>query len=269
MCERTQGSRETEPDEPNNLVGSDRVLSVLAELARHPDGIGLDDLARTVRSPKPTVHRALASIRRVGFAAQNGRGHYVLGDEFLRLAFTNHDARPDHLRVLPILEQLAERYGETAHYAVLDGRAVVYRSKVDPKIGVIKLTSTIGGRNPAHCTAVGKLLLSHQLLDDAAVRAWVREGPALKRRTKRTAVAARTLAAEIALTRDRGYGTEEQENEIGIACLAIPLFLTSPIVPTGAISISSLVYRTPLETLVDDLPAIRAIVEGAGAELAS
>ena len=72
-----------------------------------------------------------------------------------------------------MLRSLAERYGETAHYAVLDGESVVYRSKVDPPHGAVRLTSTIGGRNPAHCTAVGKLLLSYALPDDAAVREWV------------------------------------------------------------------------------------------------
>jgi DNA-binding IclR family transcriptional regulator len=44
----------------------------------------------------------------------------------------NHEARPDRLRALPIQQELAERHGETAHYAVFDERSVVYRSKVDP-----------------------------------------------------------------------------------------------------------------------------------------
>jgi DNA-binding IclR family transcriptional regulator len=249
-------------------VGSDRVLAVLAELALHPAGVGLDGLARVVGSPKPTVHRALAALRRAGFAAQNGRGHYVLGDEFLRLAFANHEARPDHLRVQPILERLAHRHGETAHYAVLDGRSVVYRSKVDPPAGAVKLTSTIGGRNPAHSTAVGKLLLSYRLPDDAAVTAWV--GPdALPARTSRTTTTAPGLAKELAVIRRRGYATEDEQNEPGIGCLALPVFLGSPTVPTGAVSISALVYRTPLVTLVDDLPAIRAIVEGRPCEEAA
>jgi IclR family transcriptional regulator, acetate operon repressor len=243
-----------------SLVGSDRVLAVLSELARHPSGIGLDEMSRALGSPKPTVHRALAALRRAGFAIQNGRGRYLLGDEFIRLAFTNAEARPDHLRVQPILEELAERHGETAHYAVLDGRDVVYRSKVDPSTGAAKLTSTIGGRNPAHSTAVGKLLLSYHLADDSAVAEWVgkRELPARTGRTKTTAAA---LAEELAVIRRRGFSTDDQENEPGINCLAVPLFLASPSVPSGAVSISSLSYRTPLAALVDDLPAIRAIVD--------
>jgi DNA-binding IclR family transcriptional regulator len=249
-------------------VGSDRVLAVLTELALHPAGVGLDELARTLDSPKPTIHRALAALRRAGFATQNGRGHYLLGDEFLRLAFSNHEARPDHLRVQPILEELAERYGETTHYAVLDSRFVVYRAKTDPTAGAVKLSSSVGGRNPAHSTAVGKLLLSYQLQDDAAVVEWVRSGE-LAAKTERTRTTAAELTKELTLIRQRGFSTDDQENEAGINCLAVPIFLSSRTVPSGAISISALTYRTPLSRLVDDVPAIRSIVERRSQAVAS
>lgn len=237
---------------------------MLVELARHPAGVGLDELARTLASPKPTVHRALASLRRAGLAAQDGHGYYVLGDEFLRLAFSNHEARPEHLRLQPVLQDLADRFEETAHYAVLDGRSVVYRAKVDPSVGAIRLTSVVGGRNPAHCTAIGKLLLSYALPDGAAVRAWVSGGPPLERRTRRTLVRPAALAAELGRIRRQGYATEAQENEIGISCLAVPVFLTSTTVPAGAISISALDYRTPLSSLVEALPDIQTIVDPLG-----
>jgi len=149
-----------EADGDERLVGSDRVLAVLAELATHPEGAGLEELARAVDGSKPTVHRALASLRRAGFASQDGRGRYALGDDFLRLAFSYYERRPDHLRMQGILSRLVDRFGETAHYGVLDGHSVVYRSKVDPAEGAVRLTSVVGGRNPAHCTAAGKLLLS-------------------------------------------------------------------------------------------------------------
>jgi IclR family transcriptional regulator, acetate operon repressor len=246
-------------DLSERLVGADRVLAVLAELARRPDGVGLEDMARAMASPKPTVHRALAALRRAGFAAQDGYGRYVLGDEFLRLAFAHHEARPDHLRVQPVLRRLCERYGETVHYATLDGRWVVYRSKLDPPTGAIRLTSVVGGRNPAHTTAVGKLLLSFQLHSLADVRDWVGDQP-LTRPTPRSLGTPEALHAELVRTAGRGYGLDDQENEPGVACLAVPAYLTSPNTPSGAISISGLAYRTPLSRLVDDLPAIRAIV---------
>jgi DNA-binding IclR family transcriptional regulator len=241
------------------LVGTDRVLGVLVELARHSGGISLEEMTRAVASPKPTVHRALASLCRFGLAARNGHGRYQLGDEFLRLAFTNHEGRPDHLRVAPVLTELAQRYGETAHYAVLDGETVVYRAKVDPPAGALRLTSTVGGRNPAHSTGVGKLLLSYELSDDAAVAAWVGDR-ALDRRTPQTRTTAAELAAELRTIRTRGFATDDQENEPGIVCVAVPAFLTSPSRPSGAVSISAPSSRTSLAVLIGHLPAIRATV---------
>ncbi|MEU8324496.1 IclR family transcriptional regulator [Nonomuraea sp. NPDC048881] len=243
------------------LVGADRVLAVLAELARHPDGIGLEEMARAVSSPKPTAHRALAALRRAGLAVQNGHGRYVLGDEFLRMAFAHHEARPDHVRVTPILQALCDRYGETVHYAVLEGTSVVYRSKLDPPSGAVRLTSVVGGRNPAHCTAVGKMLLAGTLRDEAAVRAWVGDRR-LERPTERSVGTAEELHAELARVRAQGYAADDQENEPGVNCVAVPAYLTSPTVPSGAVSISGLAYRTPLSVLVEDVPAIRAVVAG-------
>ena len=103
--------RRRPPEE--KLVGADRVIAVLTELADHPLGVTLDELAGILRSSKPTVHRALATLRRAGLADMTGRGVYILGDEYLRLAFRNLDGRPENARIQPLLEQLAAQYGET------------------------------------------------------------------------------------------------------------------------------------------------------------
>jgi IclR family transcriptional regulator, acetate operon repressor len=246
-----------ETSDETRLVGADRVLVVLKELARHPAGAGLEDLTRAVNSPKPTVHRALVALRRAGFADQDARGHYVLGDEFLRLAFAHDEARPDHERIRPALERLAHRFGETVHYAVLEGREVVYRAKIDAPTGAVRLTSTVGGRNPAHTTGVGKLLLAFQIDGTAeAVRTWL-DGSELERRTANTICAPDMLGRELQRTRDRGYAVDDQENELGINCLAVPVFLASPSVPSGAVSVSALAYRTPLTALVAGLEDMR------------
>ncbi len=263
--ETTRGAAADAGEEGTRLVGADRVLAVQLDLARRPDGRGLEELSRAVHSPKPTVHRALAALRRAGLAAQDAPGHYVLGDEFLRLAFAHHEARPDHVRITPVLERLAARYGETTHYAVLAGDDVVYRSKVDPPSGGVRLTSTVGGRNPAHATGVGKLLLALTLPDDDAVRAWV-GGRTLERRTPRTLTTAAELVPELARVRERGYATDDEENEPGIGCLAVPAHLTGPHAPSGAVSVSAVLYRTPLERLVAEVPAIRAAVEARPAD---
>ncbi|CAL9282622.1 IclR family transcriptional regulator [Streptomyces olindensis] len=248
---------DAEPAAASRLVGSDRVLAVLKELARYPEGVGLEELTRVIGSPKPTVHRALGALRRAGLAGQDARGRYLLGDEFLRMAFAHHEARPEHVRVRPVLEALAHRFGETAHYAVLDGREIVYRAKVDPPTGAVRLTSTIGGRNPAHATAVGKLLLAHRLDTLEAVRDWIGDSP-LEPRTTHTCRTAEALHGELQAVRERGYALDDQENEPGVNCLAVPVYAASPTAPSGAVSVSALTYRTPLRTLAGAADEIRA-----------
>ncbi|MDQ0691279.1 IclR family acetate operon transcriptional repressor [Arthrobacter sp. W4I7] len=247
--------------EEKRLVGSDRVLAVLLELGNHPNGISLENLSRLIDSPKPTIHRALASLRRSGLATQDFHGHYLLGDEFLRIAFTHQEARPDHVRAQPILQQLSDRFGETVHYAVLEGRDVVYRSKVDPPSGAMKLTSVVGGRNPAHATGVGKLLLAYALPDVESIAHWIGDRP-LTKPTRKTLAMPAELHAAFKQIRDQGYAVDDQENEPGLNCIALAAHFSSPTKPSGAISISALAYRTPLKRLVDDLDAIMAIISG-------
>ena len=257
MSELTSSSDSATPEE--KLVGADRVIAVLMELADHPLGVTLDELAGTLHSPKPTVHRALATLRRAGLADMAGRGVYILGDEYLRLAFRNLDGRPETARIQPLLEQLAAEYGETAHYAVLAGKDIVYRAKMDPPQGAVRLTSVIGGRNPAYRTAVGKALLSNRLLDLAQVTEWFGSFP-LEQKTPHTLTTPEALLAELQTTRRRGFAIDDEENEVGINCVAVPVYLDGSTIPSGAVSISAVRFRCPLDRLVDSVPAIRAAI---------
>ncbi len=239
-------------------VGAERVLTVLMELAKEPDGLTLDETTRRLNASKPTVHRALASLARVGLATHVSRGRYVLGDEFLRLAFQHQDRRTDSARVEPLLEAITAEFGETTHYAVLDGDEVVYRAKRDPREGAIRLTSTVGGRNPAYRTGVGKVLLAWSLNSPAAALAWARERE-LPARTPTTITDPTAFAHALEQARDDGYAVDDQENEAGVNCIAVPVFLDSPTAPSGALSISALSFRTPLADLVAAVERVHTI----------
>ncbi|MBC7589818.1 MAG: IclR family transcriptional regulator [Salinibacterium sp.] len=256
---------QVENQEVERLVGSDRVLAVLVEVARHPAGVTLEELARTLDSSKPTVHRALVSLRKASLAVQTGRGMYALGDEFLRLAFRNYEARPETTRLEPLMRELAAEFGETVHYAVLDGKDVVYRAKVDPEQGAVRLTSTVGGRNPVYRTAVGKLLLSQFVTTKSELEGWL-GGEALESMTPFTITDPTLLLHELNATRARGYGVDDQENELGINCVAVPVSLDRSGVPIGAISISGLRFRCPLDRLVKAVPVLRTRVDSVASQ---
>lgn len=241
------------------LVGADRVISVLTTLAEHPNGMALDELATTLGSPKSTVHRALATLCRAGLADRTQRGVYVLGDEFVRLAFRHHEARPDTARIQPVLEELAARFGETAHYAVLAGREIIYRAKADPPSGAVRLTSVVGGRNPAYRTAVGKALLAPRLLTLDDVERDLGPFP-LEARTPRTMTTSSALLQDLEATRRRGFGIDDEESDTGVSCIALSIHLDGSVLPTGAISVSAVTFRCPLERLIELVPDVREIV---------
>jgi IclR family transcriptional regulator, acetate operon repressor len=253
------GTDQRAEGEGERLVGSDRVLAVLVELADHPNGVTLDALAHRMRSSKSTVHRALTSLKRARLAQQTGRGVYLLGDEFVRLALRHQAERPESARIEPALRELAERYGETAHYAVLQGDEVVYRAKVDSPQGGVRLTSEVGGRNPAYRTAVGKLLLAFAVSDQDALVERVGPGP-FEARTPKTITDIDALWAELVRTRSRGYAVDDQENELGVNCVAVPVRIEPRSAPIGAVSVSALAFRLPLARLEAESPDIHACV---------
>src|SRR3954464_10779094 len=241
--------------------GADRVLSVFKALARYPRGATLDELAERLGSPKSSVHRALATLRRAGLAEQDRDGRYRFGMEALRLAFAFSGGLAQRVVVQPALDALVEAFGETAHYAQLDGGEVVYVAKVmrHDQDG-IRLGSRVGGRHPAHCTRVGKLLLSYALGSEAAVEAYAAAHP-LVPRTSATLVTPAALHADLEGVRARGYSIDREENEVGVGCVALPVFVGPGPQPTGAVSVTSILRRTPLEALLERVDEMRAILD--------
>jgi DNA-binding IclR family transcriptional regulator len=84
----------------------------------------------------------------------------------------------------------------------------------------------------------------------------------LIRRTPNTLCAAEALHADFKATLERGYALDAEENEAGIGCIAVPVYATSPTAPSGAVSVSTLIYRTPLSALIDAVDAIRDALGG-------
>ena len=252
-----------EGDGTATLTGADRVLATLKLLAGHSSGVSLEALSREMGAPKSSTHRALAALRRAGFAEQDERGRYRVGSELVRIAFDYHERRDEVDLVRPVLQTLSDWLSETAHYAHLEGGEVVYLAKIEPTGQAITMSSRIGGRNPAHATGVGKAMLAHVLEDDEAVREFVtRYGP-LEKRTRNTLVSARALSEDLRRTRERGYALDREESELGVNCIAFALFMGSGRLPSGAISVSAVAMRTDVARLEAVAGRIRSALEKA------
>jgi DNA-binding IclR family transcriptional regulator len=236
------------------------VLATLRLLAEYRDGGGLSELARRLNSPKSSVHRALAALRRAGFVEQDSEERYRLSYDFVRLVFTYYEGIDSVARIRPLLDDLANLFGETCHYAVLQSPDIIYLAKVQAVDARYQLTSSVGGRNPAYRTGVGKALLAHALPDRAAVLEYVSAHGPLVATTPHTIKTAQALHEELSRIREVGYALDREENELGIVCLALPLWLTSAHRPDGAISITSVGHRTTSQQLVDSVDQIRDLV---------
>jgi IclR family transcriptional regulator, acetate operon repressor len=256
-----------QPDdlEARPAVGAHRVLLTLQRLAEHPRGVTLDDLARELSAPKSSIHRALGVLQRVGFAEQERPGgRYRLGLELVRLAFGYYEESDEPALVAPALTALASRFGETAHYARLDGAEIVYVAKVTPPSAGVRMTSVIGGRNPAHCTGIGKALLAYALPDRPAVARYVEQFGPLAVRTMHTITEADALHDELEQVRAQGYAVDREESELGINCIAFPAFLGSPRSPAGAVSVAAISSRTPVAALIAAVAEMRDLLSALG-----
>jgi IclR family transcriptional regulator, acetate operon repressor len=224
-------------------VGSvDRALRILTVLGESSRGLSLDALSVQLDIPKSSLHRLLAALKHRGFVAQpESAGPYFLGTELLATAFRFHETLDLRALIHPLLARLTGELNETTHMAVLDKAEVVYQDKVEAA-RAIKMSSVIGGRNPAHATGVGKALLAWTYPTDEAIGAWAALWSPLAKRTDRTITTAPQLARELAAIRSRGFATDLEENETGVRCVAVPAFLGHP-VPAAAVSITVLAAR--------------------------
>ncbi len=203
----------------------------------------------------------LASLCFAGFAEQDELGRYRIGLELLRVAFEFHETRDAYDLVYPALDAVARRLGEPAFFAQLDGAEIVYSAVAEPPSAAFRSLARIGARRPAFCTALGKAILAFTLGDDAGAHEFVALHGPFERRTPNSIVTRASFAAELARVRAEGYATDFEEGDVGLNCVAFPIFLESRSIPAGAISVSAFASRTPPDALVASREEIREIVE--------
>ncbi|CAM3505937.1 IclR family transcriptional regulator [Isoptericola cucumis] len=216
---------------PSPLGSVDKALLTLDALARAgAGGTTLAALAAEVGANKSTLHRTLSALRHRGYAEQDDAGTYRLGPAVLALgtAYLAEDNLPALLR--PALEALRDDVDELVHLGVLAGTEVVYLDKVEPQ-RPLRVWSAVGRRVPVATTALGRALLAAAPSDDAELARFAAAtgtGPA---------TTADRLHATLDDARARGYASETEENEPGIACVAVALLRAGR--PVAAVSITA------------------------------
>ncbi len=202
---------EERSDDRYNIRVLDRAFRTLALLS---DGKprSLQQLSREIQLSPSTTFRQLATLLYYHYVERDERtGQYRLGIACLELARAYYEA--DDLRrvALPELERLRDETRETVHLAILDQMEIVYIEKLQGLHAIGLMGSRVGGRAPAYCTGVGKVLLAHQ---PARVVKHYFLRRKLQRYTGNTITSYQALAIELESIHGRGYALDHGEHEI-------------------------------------------------------
>ena len=234
----------------------DRALLLLELLGQAGGRLPLTELARRSGLPLATVHRLLASLGSRGYVRQDPDRRYALGTMLLPLG----DAATRMLSgwALPFLAQLAQACGETANLGVLEDDNVVYVAQA-PGRHRMRMFTEVGRRVLPHSTAIGKVLLAWQS-EEHVHRVVKRLG--LPARTPHTLISLPAFTAELAAVRTRGWAVDDEEEEVGVRCLAVP-------VGAGPGAVAAVSVSAPASRLERDQPEVLDALAHVAEELAA
>jgi DNA-binding IclR family transcriptional regulator len=192
------------------------IVEILA--AKAEVGVGLSELSTLIGMPKSSTHRYIATLQSVGLAERTEEDRFRLGTRVIELAgsfLANSDLRSESQA---ILDELADKTGETIHLAVPSGTGVVYIAKIESK-HALGMSSHIGVRLPMYCTSLGKAILAFSAPE--LFQAVLAERPVA--RTSHTITSPEALRAELVTVRSQGFALDNEENEAGICCVGAPI----------------------------------------------
>ncbi|MFN3658705.1 MAG: IclR family transcriptional regulator [Pseudolabrys sp.] len=222
-----------------------RAFSILEEVARNRDGIGLADLSKRVGLHNSTTFHLVKTMVSLGYIRQiKDSKRYRIGRPLFALAASALDEIEMVSMATPVLDDLSRETGESSHFAVRMSDAVVVMART-PGPGAFQLTDRVGVVRPAYCTALGKVILA-ALRPDQLDRYLDRVE--LKPLAAKTITEPDRLRREIDEVRRTGVAFDDGEfdNEVRCAAMAVRDFSGQVV---GAIGISGPVWRLSIQAL--------------------
>jgi IclR family KDG regulon transcriptional repressor len=199
----------------------DRGLRILLILGQQGGPLGVNEVSRRLGIDKSTTYRIMSTLCGQGFVEQDPETRkYQLGLRVIEVAALKLRT----IRLLKIarsaIQELMAKSCETVHLAVESEGEVMYLDS-EQCAGVITVNTTVGGRAPMHSSAVGKALLA-ELPPEEVDRILAVRG--LPRFTEKTIVGPREFYQHLQQSREQGYSFDDEETDIGVRCLAAPVF---------------------------------------------
>jgi DNA-binding IclR family transcriptional regulator len=239
-----------------------RAFAILEEVARHREGIGLADLSKLVDLHNSTTFHLAKTMVSLGYLRQEKDSkRYRVGRPLFALAASALDEIEMVNVATPVLEDLSRETSESSHFAVRMGDAVVVIARTSGP-GAFQLTDRVGVVRPAHCTALGKIILA-SLRPDQLKRFLERVD--LKPSTTKSITEIPVLLREIAEIKRSGIAFDDGEFNPEVRCVAVPVTdFTGQVI--GALGISGPIWRLSNQALHSSAQIVQAAANRLSAE---
>lgn len=239
--------------DPDFMTSLARGLHVIRAFAGVDRRLTIADVSRATGLTRAVVRRCLYTLKELGYASTDGR-LYFLQPKILNLGYAYLSTAPVPIAAQPVLEEMSETLGEASSVAVLDDGAVVYIGRAATK-RIMSVTLGVGSRLPAFCTALGRVLLAH--LTDEQVNIELSKVD-FTQHTKHTVTSRKRLEELLVDVRQEGFALNDQELEIGLRSIAVPVYAPNGRV-VATVNLSGNAPRMPmLEMQTRFLPHLRA-----------
>lgn len=243
--------------ENGNVQSLERSFAILRLIGESTGYISLSELSAQSGLAQPTIHRALKTLLQMGMVRQDSSRRYALGAALIQLGEQAGSLLGSWAR--PHLARVADVTGETANMAVFDNDQITYVAQ-SPGKQQMRMFTEVGRRVPAHRTAVGKAMMA-EMTTDRVNEICQRVGMAPA--TEFTITTPEELAVELKRVKKNGFAVDNQEQEIGVICVAVLVPETS--VPT-AISISGPSTRMSEKKIIDAVDTMRVFAREISSE---
>jgi len=205
-------------NDPDFVLSLARGLRVIEAFNENPKGRSVSEIAVDAGLSRASVRRLLITLEQLGYAEHVGSVHR-LTSRILRLGFSFLSSTSLASLAIPVLEQLTGRIHESCSVSVLDGGQIVYVAR-SASARVMAVDLAVGSRLPAYCTSMGRVLLA--ALPPTDLTAFLKT-TALKRLTLRTVATKSGLLKIVGEVRSQGYALVDEELEIGLRSIAVPV----------------------------------------------
>lgn len=207
-------------DSSKRVQAIDRAVMILKCFSEKRRELKLSDISDELGLNKSTVHGIISTLKYHGLIDQNEENQkYRLGLYILELGDILINSMDIRKVASPIIKDICSRIEETVHLGALDNMDVVYIDKQESNQSM-RIFTTIGTRNPAYCTGIGKAMLAY--VDPEILMQQLPEK--LDKFTKNTINEKAELLKELESIREKGYAMDNEERIDGLTCVASPVF---------------------------------------------